>query len=107
MADRGVTTKMGSQKFLDAIAVHKQADPTMALLLNAIKSTAKGSIGKLRQRSRGQVPYYEPWPTLKRETWRPDIRAAVLSTVRIGGGVPAPEDWCWRASVTSSVLALT
>ncbi len=84
MADLGVTTKMGGQEFLDAMAVHKQVDPTMALLLNAIKSTAKGGIGKLRQRSRGAVPYYEPWPALKRETWRPDIRAAVLSTVRIG-----------------------
>ncbi|MFJ8637406.1 hypothetical protein [Streptomyces sp. NPDC093568] len=38
----------------------------------------------MRQRSRGRVPYYEPWPALKRETWRPDIRAAVLATVRIG-----------------------
>ncbi|MFI1510195.1 telomere-associated protein Tap [Streptomyces sp. NPDC020597] len=84
MADLGVTTKMGGQEFLDAMAVHKQADPTMALLLNAIKSTAKGGIGKLRQRSRGAVPYYEEWPALKRETWRPDIRAAVLATVRIG-----------------------
>ncbi|WP_326800494.1 helix-turn-helix domain-containing protein [Streptomyces sp. NBC_01788] len=84
MADLGVTTTMGGQEFLDAITVHKQVDPTMALLLNAIKSTAKGGIGKLRQRSRGQVPYYEPWPALARETWRPDIRAAVLATVRIG-----------------------
>ncbi|MEU8851929.1 helix-turn-helix transcriptional regulator [Streptomyces sp. NPDC048564] len=84
MADLGVTTKMGGQEFLDAMAVHKQVDPTMTLLLNAIKSTAKGGIGKLRQRSRGQVPYYEEWPALKRETWRPDIRAAVLATVRIG-----------------------
>jgi DNA-binding transcriptional regulator YiaG len=84
MADLGVTTTMGGQEFLDAMADHKQVDPTMALLLNAIKATAKGGIGKLRQRNRGQVPYYEPWPALKRETWRPDIRAAVLSTVRIG-----------------------
>jgi DNA-binding transcriptional regulator YiaG len=84
MADLGVTTDMGGQEFLDAMAVHKQVDPTMALLLNAIKATAKGGIGKLRQRNRGQVPYYEEWPALKRETWRPDIRAAVLSTVRVG-----------------------
>lgn len=84
MEDLGVTMSMGGQEFLDAMALHKQVDPTMALLLNAIKATAKGGIGKLRQRSRGKVPYYEPWPALKRETWRPDIRAAVLSTVRIG-----------------------
>jgi hypothetical protein len=30
------------------------------------------------------VPFYEPGPALARETWRPDIRAAVLANVRIG-----------------------
>ncbi|MFG2548293.1 hypothetical protein ACGFOM_38375 [Streptomyces sp. NPDC048594] len=30
------------------------------------------------------MPYYEPWPALARETWRPDIRAAVLANQRIG-----------------------
>jgi hypothetical protein len=66
------------------MARRKQTDPTMALLETAIKATAKGAIGKLRQRSRGQVPYYEPYPALNRETWRPDIRAAVLATQRTG-----------------------
>ncbi|MFJ7495734.1 telomere-associated protein Tap [Streptomyces sp. NPDC097727] len=84
MADLGVTTDLGGQEFLDAMARSKQTDPTMALLATAIKATAKGGIGKLRQRSRGQVPYYEPYPALKRETWRPDIRAAVLANQRIG-----------------------
>ncbi|MFF8731788.1 telomere-associated protein Tap [Streptomyces sp. NPDC015171] len=84
MADLGVTTGMSGQEFLDAMNRSKQVDPTMALLVNAVKSTAKGGIGKLRQRSRGQVPYYEPWPALARETWRPDIRAAVLANVRVG-----------------------
>ncbi|MGW2425891.1 telomere-associated protein Tap [Streptomyces sp. NPDC001709] len=84
MADLGVTTAMTGQDFLDAMARSKSVDPTMALLVGAIKATAKGGIGKLRQRNRGQVPYYEPWPALARETWRPDIRAAVLATVRIG-----------------------
>ncbi|MFD7667488.1 telomere-associated protein Tap [Streptomyces sp. NPDC059788] len=84
MADLGVTTDLAGQEFLDAMARRKQADPTMALLETAIKATAKGGIGKLRQRSRGQVPYYEPWPALARETWRPDIRAAVLAGQRIG-----------------------
>ncbi|MEV7082397.1 helix-turn-helix transcriptional regulator [Streptomyces sp. NPDC093516] len=84
MADLGVTTDLQGQDFLDAMARSKQVDPTMALLATAIKATAKGSIGKLRQRSRGQVPYYEEYPALKRETWRPDIRAAVLSSQRIG-----------------------
>ncbi|WP_331729609.1 telomere-associated protein Tap [Streptomyces platensis] len=83
MADLGVTTDMGSQEFLDAMARSKDVDPTLALVLKAIKATAKGGIGKLRQRNRGQVPYYEPWPALERKTWRPDIRAAVLATVRV------------------------
>ncbi|MCX4799944.1 helix-turn-helix domain-containing protein [Streptomyces sp. NBC_01242] len=84
MADLGVTTDLGGQEFLDAMATSKQVDPTMALLATAIKATAKGGIGKLRQRSRGQVPYYEEYPALKRETWRPDIRAAVLANQRVG-----------------------
>ncbi|MEV2255676.1 helix-turn-helix domain-containing protein [Streptomyces sp. NPDC050147] len=84
MADLGVTTDLGGQEFLDAMARSKSVDPTMALLATAIKATAKGGIGKLRQRSRGQVPYYEPYPALNRETWRPDIRAAVLANQRIG-----------------------
>ncbi|MGW2107623.1 telomere-associated protein Tap [Streptomyces sp. NPDC001948] len=84
MADLGVTTDLDGQEFLDAMARRKQADPTMALLETAIKATAKGGIGKLRQRSRGQVPYYEEYPALKRETWRPDIRAAVLANQRTG-----------------------
>ncbi|MBB6438612.1 telomere-associated protein Tap [Streptomyces candidus] len=84
MADMGVTSGLGGSEFLDAMARRKQVDPTMALLETAIKATAKGGIGKLRQRSRGQVPYYEEYPALKRETWRPDIRAAVLANQRVG-----------------------
>ncbi|MFE2384560.1 telomere-associated protein Tap [Streptomyces misionensis] len=84
MADMGVTTDLSGQEFLEAMARRKQVDPTMALLETAIKATAKGAIGKLRQRSRGQVPYYEPYPALNRETWRPDIRAAVLAAQRVG-----------------------
>nr|WP_225829196.1 helix-turn-helix transcriptional regulator [Streptomyces sp. TML10] len=84
MADLGVTTDLGGREFLEAMARSGQADPTMRLLAGAIKATAKGGIGKLRQRNRGQVPYHEPWPALARETWRPDIRAAVLANQRIG-----------------------
>lgn len=84
MADMGVTTDLQGQEFLDAMARRKQVDPTMALLETAIKATAKGAIGKLRQRSRGQVPYYEPYPALDRWTWRPDIRATVLANQRTG-----------------------
>ncbi|MET9197120.1 helix-turn-helix transcriptional regulator [Streptomyces olivaceus] len=84
MADMGVTTDLQGQEFLEAMARRKKVDPTMALLETAIKATAKGAIGKLRQRSRGQVPYYEPYPALDRWTWRPDIRAAVLANQRTG-----------------------
>ncbi|WDM17043.1 helix-turn-helix transcriptional regulator [Streptomyces lavenduligriseus] len=84
MADMGVTTDLQGQEFLEAMARRKQVDPTMALLETAIKATAKGAIGKLRQRSRGQVPYYEPYPALERVNWRPDIRAAVLANQRTG-----------------------
>ncbi|MFD8288015.1 telomere-associated protein Tap [Streptomyces lavendulae] len=84
MADMGVTTDLTGAEFLEAMARRKQVDPAMALLETAIKATAKGAIGKLRQRSRGQVPYYEPYPALERWTWRPDIRAAVLAAQRTG-----------------------
>ncbi|MBT2446201.1 helix-turn-helix domain-containing protein [Streptomyces sp. ISL-43] len=84
MADLGVVPGMDDEAFLEAMARVKDGDPALKLLLKAIKATAKGGIGKLRQRnSRGEVPFYEPWPALERETWRPDIRAAVLSTVRV------------------------
>ncbi|MDQ0408673.1 transcriptional regulator with XRE-family HTH domain [Streptomyces sp. DSM 40167] len=84
MADLGVTTGMDGAEFLRAMARSRHADAAPALLAGAIKATAKGGIGKLRQRSRGQVPHYEPWPALQRETWRPDIRAAVLANQRVG-----------------------
>ncbi|WP_416971748.1 telomere-associated protein Tap [Streptomyces sp. 4F14] len=84
MADLGVTTDLTGQDFLAAMARSKEGDTVLGLLAGAVKATAKGGIGKLRQRNRGQVPYYEPWPALARETWRPDIRAAVLANQRIG-----------------------
>ncbi|KUN00275.1 transcriptional regulator [Streptomyces yokosukanensis] len=83
MADLGVTTALDGEEFLHAMVRSRHTDPTLALVLKAVKATAKGGIGKLRQRNRGQVPYYEPWPALTRPTWRPDIRAAVLATVRV------------------------
>jgi DNA-binding transcriptional regulator YiaG len=82
MADLGVTSGMEEQAFLEAMSRHKQVDPEMALVLKAIKATAKGGIGKLRERPRG-TPMFEPWPALQRKEWRPDIRAAVLATSRV------------------------
>ncbi|WP_399921149.1 telomere-associated protein Tap [Streptomyces kanamyceticus] len=82
MADLGVVSGMEEHAFLDAMAASKSVDPEMALVLKAIKATAKGGIGKLRERPRG-TPMFEPWPALGRKEWRPDIRAAVLATTRV------------------------
>ncbi|OSZ55239.1 transcriptional regulator, partial [Streptomyces pharetrae CZA14] len=44
----------------------------------------KGGLGKLRERPRGEGwRPGEPWQALSRPTWRPDIRAAVISRTRI------------------------
>jgi hypothetical protein len=103
MSDLRVTADLSPQQFLDAMAEHKQADPGTAMVLSAIKSTVKGGIGKLRERPQGAR--YRPgerWPALERPTWRPDIRAAVISAARVNmhrklvktalatGGAPAP-----------------
>ncbi|WPO75639.1 MULTISPECIES: helix-turn-helix transcriptional regulator [unclassified Streptomyces] len=82
MADLGVVSGMEEHAFLEAMAASKSVDPEMALVLKAIKATAKGGIGKLRERPRG-TPMFEPWPALERKEWRPDIRAAVLATTRV------------------------
>jgi DNA-binding transcriptional regulator YiaG len=84
MADLGVTADLSPAAFLDAMAGHKASDPGMAMVLSAIKSTVKGGIGKLRERPQGSK--YRPgerWPALERPTWRPDIRAAVISAARV------------------------
>ncbi|MER5466646.1 helix-turn-helix domain-containing protein [Streptomyces sp. NPDC002668] len=84
MADLGVTRDLNEAEFLAAMEQHKQADPGMAAVLAAIKSTVKGGVGKLRERPQGR--HYtdgDPWGALKRPTWRPDIRAAVISKARV------------------------
>jgi hypothetical protein len=84
MADLGVTKDLTETAFLAAMEQHKQADPGMAAVLAAIKATVKGGIGKLRERPQGR--HYrdgERWPALERPTWRPDIRAAVISKARV------------------------
>ncbi|WP_435137928.1 telomere-associated protein Tap [Actinacidiphila sp. bgisy144] len=84
MADLGVTSDLSPQQFLDAMAGHKAGDPGLVAVLSAIKSTVKGGIGKLRERPQGAR--YRPgerWPALERATWRPDIRAAVISAARV------------------------
>ncbi|MFJ3883305.1 telomere-associated protein Tap [Streptomyces sp. NPDC090077] len=85
MADLGITPSLTESEFLTAMTTYKtDASPTSTAVLSAIKSTVKGGIGKLRERPQGAA--YRPgeaWPALERPTWRPDIRAAVISTARV------------------------
>ncbi|MEU9111067.1 helix-turn-helix domain-containing protein [Streptomyces sp. NPDC048483] len=84
MADLGVTKDLDDHQFLAAMEQHKQTDPGMAAVLAAIKATVKGGVGKLRERPQGR--HYrdgDRWPALERPTWRPDIRAAVISKARV------------------------
>ncbi|MFD7942999.1 telomere-associated protein Tap [Streptomyces sp. NPDC059744] len=84
MADLGVPAGLSEAEFLTVMEHHKQTDPGMAAVLSAIKSTVKGGIGKLRERPQGTgYKFGERWPALERPTWRPDIRAAVISAARI------------------------
>jgi transcriptional regulator with XRE-family HTH domain len=84
MAELGVTKDLDVHGFLAAMEQHKSVDPGLAAVLTAIKATVKGGVGKLRERPQGAK--YRPgerWPALERPTWRPDIRAAVISTARV------------------------
>ncbi|MFC5034565.1 telomere-associated protein Tap [Streptomyces sp. DSM 41987] len=84
LADLGVTKDLDDAAFLAAMAQHKQNDPALAAVLAAIKATIKGGVGKLRERPQGKsYKEGEPWPALSRPTWRPDIRAAVISKARV------------------------
>ncbi len=84
LADLGVTKDLDDRQFLAAMEQHKQADPAMAAVLAAIKATVKGGVGKLRERPQGKsYKEGERWPALQRPTWRPDIRAAVISKARV------------------------
>ncbi|WP_256726288.1 XRE family transcriptional regulator [Streptomyces sp. MNU77] len=84
MADLGVTQDLDDEAFLAAMARYKDGDPLLVALANAIKATAKSGIGKLRQRPNLGLDHVfgAPWPALKRLTWRPDIRAMILSKAR-------------------------
>lgn len=84
MADLGVTADLPPEDFLTAMDGYRDRDPELALVVSAIKATVKGGIGKLRERPRGEgwKPGL-PWRALARPTWRPDIRAAVISRTRV------------------------
>ncbi|MGW5565839.1 telomere-associated protein Tap [Streptomyces tendae] len=84
MADLGVTADLEPADFLAAMDGHRDRDPDLAIVVSAIKATVKGGLGKLRERPRGEGwRPGEPWRALSRPTWRPDIRAAVISRTRI------------------------
>ncbi|WP_331728509.1 telomere-associated protein Tap [Streptomyces sp. NBC_01176] len=84
LADLGVTRDLDDRQFLTAMEQHKQTDPAMTAVLAAIKATVKGGVGKLRERPQGKsYTEGEPWPAMQRPTWRPDIRAAVISKARV------------------------
>ncbi|CAM5287616.1 helix-turn-helix domain-containing protein [Streptomyces fimicarius] len=84
MADLGVTTDLSPEDFLTAMDGYKDRDPELGIVITAIKATVKGGVGKLRERPRGEGwRPGERWRALERPTWRPDIRAAVISRTRI------------------------
>ncbi|MEU8949698.1 helix-turn-helix transcriptional regulator [Streptomyces sp. NPDC048489] len=84
MADLGVETDLAPEDFLAAMDGYKGRDPELAIVVSAVKATVKGGLGKLRERPRGEGwRPGEPWRALSRPTWRPDIRAAVISRTRI------------------------
>ncbi|MEU6444958.1 helix-turn-helix transcriptional regulator [Streptomyces sp. NPDC047046] len=84
LADLGVTKDLSDAEFLAAIERHKDVDPAMAAVLSAIKATVKGGIGKLFENPQGKgYQDGDPWPAMQRPTWRPDIRAAVISKARV------------------------
>ncbi|MCW1100302.1 helix-turn-helix domain-containing protein [Streptomyces sp. RS2] len=84
MDDLGVRMGMDDTAFLTAMDQLRHQDPGALAVLAAVKATAKGGIGKLRVRAKG-LHYVkgERWPQLERPTWRPDIRAAVISKARV------------------------
>ncbi|MFD4607122.1 telomere-associated protein Tap [Streptomyces sp. NPDC058440] len=84
MADLGVHADMAPADFLAAMHGWRGRDPQLAIVVDAVKATVKGGLGKLRERPRGEGwRPGEPWRALSRPTWRPDIRAAVISCTRI------------------------
>ncbi|MFE2413464.1 telomere-associated protein Tap [Kitasatospora sp. NPDC059408] len=71
--------------FLDTMAGLKTTgDPAELAVLHAIKQTAKGAIGKMRERPRGHgYEYGERWAALERPTWDPLMRALVIDTATV------------------------
>ncbi|MFI7296874.1 telomere-associated protein Tap [Streptomyces sp. NPDC050121] len=83
MAELGVHQKIPQADYLAAMKKLATADPALLGLLAAIKATAKGGLGKLREGPRDITAPYTRWSALNKPTWRPDIRAAVVSRARV------------------------
>lgn len=84
MADLGVAADLAPADFLAAMDGYRGRDAELAIVVSAVKATVKGGLGKLRERPRGEGwRPGEPWRALSRPTWRPDIRAAVISKTRV------------------------
>ncbi|MER6374054.1 helix-turn-helix transcriptional regulator [Streptomyces mirabilis] len=84
VADLGVDADLSPADFLAAMDGYRGRDPELAIVVSAVKATVKGGLGKLRERPRGEGwRPGQPWRALSRPTWRPDIRAAVISRTRI------------------------
>ncbi|MFJ8628544.1 telomere-associated protein Tap [Kitasatospora sp. NPDC093550] len=87
MAGLGVPLDLAGQDpfaFLDAMARLGQGDAAELAVLHAVKQTAKGTIGKFRERPRGHG--YKPgqrWAALERPTWDPLMRALVIDTATV------------------------
>ncbi|MFE4496065.1 telomere-associated protein Tap [Streptomyces niveus] len=107
LADLGITEDMPEEDFLAAMSTVKERDPEAVALLSAIKQTAKGGIGKMRERPQGKREggRHAPWPALKRPTWRPDIRAAVISAARVGGHRKMVKTWVATGAVPLACLS--
>lgn len=83
MEDLGISAALSPEDFLTAMDGYRSRDPELSIVVSAIKATVKGGLGKLRERPRGEGwRPGEPWRALSRPTWRPDIRAAVISRTR-------------------------
>ncbi|MFI1376088.1 telomere-associated protein Tap [Streptomyces longwoodensis] len=83
MADLGVHEEIPQADYLAAMKRLATADPALLALLAAIKATAKGGLGKLREGPRDITAPYTRWAALNKPTWRPDIRAAVVARARV------------------------
>jgi hypothetical protein len=77
LADAGITPDMPAAEYLSGLPRLAERNPDAAAVYAAVKQLAKAGIGRLRQ-DPGQ-----PGAT-DRATWRPDIRAEVISAARAG-----------------------